>query len=519
MGYRGRPYTLGFDKGGLTYNKNIDLIAAESMVNGSKNINLVKMGREKRGGTAWYYSTAISGAVQLYGIHEFRLFDGTLYIVAVGSDGKIYNTRNSVIKSGWTTSEQYADFAELNDVLYIVNGHNVPEKWAGSGNTATLTNIPSDWVTGSVPKWIVKHGRGASERLWAGGCDNAPNRVYASANGTDDFSDANVISIDIDTEDGFGIVGAEEYGDRLLCFGKDKVYVIDDLDSDSINWGYDAAQWEGGASNFRLIEKTPNDVISMSENGQIYSVKALNNYGDYVAASLSKPAFIDEWIQEKLDMSKINQFHMAYDPTLRALKIFVVTLNKTEVDTALVYFIDRPPQEAWMIHDNTSYSSGYNASCSTMVRPSAGVQEVFTGDYSGMVWKLEQTARNDHGRGFYAGFKTPRLNFGNLRVTKKYKRGWAVVEGNGNYDLKVRYWIDGNYIEEQTISLTNFGGVLGAFILGSDVLGGDLYEEVSFNIGNRGKRIEFEFYNSEADQNFLISQLVVDHTFLGARPS
>ncbi len=519
MGYRGRPYILGLDKGGLTYNRNIDLIPPEDMVHGSKNMNLVKMGRSKRGGTTWYYTSTISSAVQLYGICEFRLFDGTLYVVAVGSDGKIYDSRNSTIKSGWTTSEQYAHFAVLDGSLYVVNGHNLPEKWTGSGAMTTLTNIPSDWAVGNSPKWTVKHGRGASERLWAGGCDNAPNRVYASANGSDDFSDANVITIDIDTGDGFGVVGAVEYGDRLLCFGKKKVYVIDDLDSDSINWGYDAAQWDGGAASFRLIAKTPNDVISMAENGQIYSVKALNNYGDYVAASLSKPSFIDEWIQEKVDLSKINQFHSVYDPTLRAVKFFVVMNNKTEIDTALVYFIDRAPEEAWMVHDNTSYDSGYTASCSTVVRPSAGVYEVFTGDYSGMVWKLEQNGRNDHGQGYYAGFKTPKLNFGDLRVTKKYKRGWFVVEGNGNYNLNVRYWIDGVYIEQQSVALTNFGGRLDYFTLGTDLLGGDLYEEVTFNIGNRGKRIEFEFFNSEADQDFLVSQLVVDYKALGARPS
>ena len=520
MGYKGNTYAIRFDKGGLNHNKNLDLVPPYAMIHPSRNLNLHRNGREKRGGTAHVYGAAISGTPQLLGAHDYTLVDGTQYIVVVGADGSIYRDNTNTIKTGWTTSEQYADFEVFANELYIVNGYNTPEKWTGTGNTTTLTAIPSDWTGSNQPQWIIKHGRGVSERLWAGGVASKPHTVYASVNNDgDDFSDANVVTIIIETGDGFGIVGAIEFGDRLLCFGKRRVYIIDDSSSTVADWGYSAAQWDGGAASFRLICRTPNDIVAMTEDGDVYSVAAAEAYGDYKAASIARPAFINEWIKEHLDLTRISQFHMLYDPALRAIKIFGVRKGQTTVDTALVYFVDRGAENGWMPHDNQSYVSGYSASCSALVRASAGDYKVYTGDYSGMLWKLEEANKNDNSNGFYGGFKTPYLPFDNVRRKKKYRRGWVVTEPKGDYDLVVDWWIDATQKTQRTVSLAGTGDVLGSFTLGTSLLGGTSFAEEAFDLGDIGKRIQFEIYNSAANYDFFLSQTLIDFKYIGGKPS
>lgn len=216
-------------------------------------------------------------------------------------------------------------------------------------------------------------------------------------------------------------------------------------------------------------------------------------------------------------MGYIDNFHAVYDPVLRAIKIFVVRAGQTTVDTALIYFIDRKPNEAWMVHDNQSATSGYSASCSALVRVSTGDYQIYTGGYAGVLWSLERADRNDNSSGHYAGFKTPNDPFGNPRVDKKYNCGWIVMQPKGNYNLTIDIWIDGEQQTQQTISMAGTGGTL-PFELGTDLLGGQEIIAEPFDIGNKGKRIQFEVYNSNADEDFFISQILVDYTVLGAGP-
>ena len=522
MLYKGETYRIPCSSGGFSHNPNIDMAQPTDMVHPSRNINLNEFGRRKRGGTAHIgdaaYDAAISGTPQIMGAYQFRLRNGTAYLIVAADDGKVYRAHDTTIKASGMSTSNFYDFETFENELYIVDGESTPEKWTGSGNTSTLTSVPSDW-SGDGPQWIAKHGRGVSERLWAGGLTAYPHRVYASVSGDgDDFSNTNVTTIDIETGDGFGIIGAVEYGDRLLCFGKRKVYVIDDSSLDTAEWGYDDAQWEGGAANFRLIVKTPNDIVAMMEDGEIYSVTSAEQYGDYKLASLTKDSFMHNWIKQYCRLSYINHFHSVYDPALRAIRIFVVRAGQTTVDTALVYFIDRAPKEAWAIQGNQDSTSGFSASCSAIVRVGTGDYQVYTGGYAGLLWRLEQANRNDNDEAYYAGFKTPNMAFDNPRVTKKYASGRVIMEPKGDYDLTIDSWIDGIQQTQRTISMAGIGGTL-PFVLGTDLLGGQELIDKEFDIKNIGKRIQFEFYNSNADEDFFISQILIDHEILGARLS
>jgi len=513
---------------GFNANPNIDGLPPTAIVSPSRNINLHEGGIGKRGGTAHVDAAAHSGAPRIVGIYDYTLIAGTQFVVRATGDGKIYKDITTTIKTGLGTNK-IADFAYFNNKLYFANGNDRPQVWDGAaGATTNLTNIPTDWTGTSFPKQLVIHGRGNSERMWAFACSSTPHIVYASKDndGTSEanFSDAEVKTTYISTDDGRGIVGGAEFQDRLFCFSNRKTYVIDDVDLNPANWGYEAAAWEGGAANHRLIIKTPNDIICMMEDGEVYSVLVAQTAGDYKAASLSRPSFIHTWIKANVDLSKIADFHANYDPLLRAIRIWVVRQGQTTIDTNLVYFIDRPVDAAWSIHDNQTSTSGHKAYCSGVIRQTVtGNYKLYTGDYAGFLWKIEEATRSDNGIGYYAGIRTPHLSFdagdtGLTRIRKRFDRGWVLTAPKGNHNLNISILLDGSDSITSSVSLQGAGGVLGSFVLGTDKLGGNEILDREYDIGMAGKRLQTELYNSNAGQDFFISQLMFDFVPLGARP-
>lgn len=522
MGYVGQTFRIGCERGGFSHNPNIDAGQPTDMVSPSRNINYEENGRRKRGGTSHLYGAAISGTPEIMGLYDFTLRDSTNHVIIATNAGKVYRDNTNTIKASGMSTSNFFDFETFDNELYIADGENTPEKWTGSGNTSTLTDIPSDWTGSNFPQQLIAHGRGASRRLWALGCPTTQHTIYASANGDgDDFSDANVTTINIETGDGFGIVGGIEFGDRLIAFGKNRTYVVDDLDPNTANWGYQEAQWFGGVANFRLLCRTPNDVIAMTEDGNIYSVTSAEQYGDYLAASLSRPAFINEYIKNDINLAQMSKFHMIYDPTLRAVRVFVVRSGNAgnTVDTCLMYYIDRDPKEAWTIHGNWTNASGFDASSAAVFRTGVGDWEVYSGDYGGNVWKLEQANRSDNNQAYYGGFRTPIMNLDDPRKKKQIKRVWTVTKPEGAWDISLDWWVDGAVGTTKAISLAGAGAVLGSFTLGTSLLGGNDLINTAVDLGNIGTRLQLEFYNSTVNQDFFISQVLIDYKPLGAEPA
>lgn len=489
------------------------------MIHPTRNLNLHEKGRGKRGGTSHVNSTTVSGTPQIVGLHDFTLKNGNQFLVVATGDGKLYKNFTETIKTGLGINLPVW-MVPSDDTLFFCNGYNRPQTWDGSAaSTSDITSIPADWSGTNFPKQMIIHGRGASERMWAVGCPSNIYEIYASENADfKDFSDGNVITLKINVGDGYGIVGAVEFGDRLICFSKRKAYVIDDSDTDTSNWGWQAAQWEGGVGNHRLIVRTPNDIVCMMEDGTIFSVLAAQEYGDYRSASLTKPSDMDKWIKDNIRLSEIDKFHGIYDPVMRAIKYFVIRNGETQADTALVYFVDRGPQEGWMVHDNKDYASGYSASSSCVFRKSVDGFKVYTGDYSGFVWELERANKNDNNNAYYGGWLDAPNPFDNPRTTKKYKRGWLVTQPEGNYNVSIKTFIDGVEQSTETVLLSGAGGILGSFILGTSALGGREILVKPYDLGYVGNRIQTEVFNSNANEDFYISKTMTDFKELGAKP-
>jgi hypothetical protein len=253
----------------------------------------------------------------------------------------------------------------------------------------------------------------------------------------------------------------------------------------------------------------------MMEDGEIYSVSAAESYGDYKAASLTRPAYIHEWIKDNINLAQIEKFHAVYDNGLRAILFFMVTTGNTEVDTCLAYFIDRGAQRGWAILQNETYTSGYDCSCSAQVREGVGDWKIYTGGYGGYVWSLNESSRNDNGNPFYGGITTPWLSMEDARISKRFDNLF-IVTSEDNYNLLANYSVDGTYIGQLSLSTSASGTKLDDFMLDDDYLAESSIADNIGRIGIIGKRIKFEIFNSELNEDFIMSQLLIDFIPTGA---
>jgi len=524
MGVKGQSYQLDFLSGGFQHNPNSDSIPDNSMVDPSRNINLHTGGRKKRGGTQKVFSTPIAGTPEMRALFYFTKSNNVNALVTGTANGKIIklvNAANVELKSGLTVDSQ-PWMETFNDVMYFCNGADKVQTWDGvAGATSDLGTPPTDWGTAS-PKVILKHSRQNSLRLAAIGAPGKENNLYVSDT-SGSFADANVTVFRIDSGDPRGLVGLVEFGERLIIFSRNFAFILDDDDLSIANWGYVRTQWTGGAGSQRLIVKTPNDVLVMTADGEVYSISTVTDFGDYKYASLLKPSWLHDWMVENVDFTKLStDGHGVYDPILRAVKFFVPRLGQTEVDTCIVYFLDRRPGEEWSIHDTEAAGdiSGYRASCSTYGPDINNNFFVLTGNYLGNTWKLEQPELRDGASGgYYAGFFTPHLHFGNPRQRKAYRGTQIVARPEGDYYLTIRWIVDGADRGLKTTSLAGIGGIYGSGVFGTAVYGGQSLIQSAFETRAIGTRIQYEIFNQNANEDFFVTRLMCDFKPLGTRPT
>lgn len=530
MPYKGETFIVQCDTGGFTANPNTDILRPTSII-GGKNINYHQGGKRKRKGTTKVNGTAVSGAPQITGGIDYNLINGNQFQVFATNDGKIYKNSTTTVKTG-LTANKVSNFCIFNNLVYHTNTQETIQTWDGAAaGTSAIANPAADWGAGNQPSQLLVHGRGNSERLVAIGDITQPEAVYLSANGSDNFV-TNVVKISIKESTGHGgIVGGVDFGDTLFLFSRRQAYLLNDTSLTTADWGYETAQWTGGVIHHRGICKTPNDVFCMSEDMDIYSITAVQMKGDYRAASVARPAFIDQWIRDNCKVSQVSKFHLIYDSIRRAVLVFLVSNNSTSntVDICLPFYIDRPVEEAWGVPlDNFSYANGYQASCAFPVRKLAGNYVIYTGDYSGFIWELE-LGTTDNGNAFYNGLILPYNSASNVRISKRWDNLWLVVIPYTDTTLSVRVWIDGHLVVGEDNLITEANELLLTedsfqIVTESEMLWNltfstnvDLVEDAT-EIGKFGKRIKVEIYNETTTSDYLLSQVLFDFVPLGALP-
>jgi hypothetical protein len=508
MGYRGITARIPFDKAGFQPGRDTEFLLPFALVEPTCNVNFHEGGISKRGGTQPFLTAAITGTPAIRGLFQFRKQNGTDFLLFADANGKVYyDGVSNILKSGLSTSN-YFSFSVFDDEVFICDGANIPQYWDGSAaNTSAITGVATSWASDGYPFQGVPH----SNRM---AYINKKGVYLSDIDNAKDASDANVKYIPIYSES--GLVGGYDWGGTLFAFSKTKAYIVDDSDLDPDNWGYREAIWEGGVAHWRLITKAGNNLYLMSDEGFVYTLQAVQATGDYQQVNLTRPAYIDRWIRQNVTKSNVEAFSSVYDRSLRAITYFV-QVGGVNTNTGLKYFIERPPEVAWVPHNNTTQDSGFKASVSTEVRTAIGEYKIYTGDFSGQIWKHEQTEQSDNDLDYNSTVKLKPLNMDNPRMYKHFREGRIRAAASGNFTLTIRVWVDGSRKEDIDLTFAGSGALFGSAILGTSVFASDSIVPVFFDLGYYGFDIQFEILNSTAGQDFFLSELLIDFKEMAAR--
>lgn len=503
MGYSGQTYRLPLANAGFRPGTNTRSLEPTDLVI-CRNLDFVNNGLETRGGTEKMNTTALTGAPEGRGGFDFQLSSSSHKVFAT-SDGKLYKNTSSTIKTGMSTAN-YFSFDVFDGELVVCDGDTTPQTWDGSaGSTSNLTTPAADWSGSNQPFQVITHGKGESRRAWYLYRRSAYYSVNANAK---DVDSAGAGKITIATDDARDLSGGVAFQDKLFLFSKMKSYLIDDADADVANWGYQSAPWEGGAAHWRVVVKTPYDLLIMAEDGEIYSVRAAQEYGDYKAASITKESFIDAWFRDNVDLEYIEKFHACYDRRQRCVRFWVVRSGQTTPDTCLKFYVDRSLKNAWSLDDNLSTSSGFKAACSYPCKDTDGIFRIYTVDHAGFQWRLGASSRSDEGNAYYTGFKIAPNFMENPRIRKHFRRLLLSLRHYGTHAVNVRVGVDGQTASMQSIES---GEETLAFSWAFPVTFSDpgLFEQ-KIDFGSYGKWIDAEVYTNGENEGFFCGDLQID---------
>lgn len=508
MGYRGNTTRMPLNQSGFQHPRNTDLIVAPALIEPTRNVNMHEGAIGKRGGTSHYLSN-LAGASIVRGLHQY-LKPGAQFILFHTALGRLYHTDETHELANGLSGSNFPCIINFDDLAFYCDGASTPRWWDGAALTAATITTPASW-SGNMPFQFIPHSFAASHRLWA----LTPDSAWASKlNDGTDFSDAQVQQVRIFTEG--GLVGGADFGGTLFVWSRTKGYIVDDQDVDPTNWGYHEVLWEGGVAHWRLICKAANELYLMTEDGLIYSIRGVQATGDYESAQLTRPANIDRWIREKTSLSSIEKFHAKYDRKLRAIKYFV-QVGGSNPNTALTYFIDRDPAIAWVPHDNNQASSGYDAACSAEVRNGTGDYQIWTGDWAGNIWKLEQSIRSDNGAAYAAGPKFKRIDFDKPRNWKHFRSCRLRSTAQGNFHLTIRVWVDGVRKADIPVVVTGQGAAFDFARFDEAVFSAEDLIPTDFEIGAYGYDIQLEILNEESGEDFFHAEIEFNWKDCGVR--
>ncbi len=514
--FTGERYALALND---SFNGNEDLtsIPAGQFATGTRNGNIHNGGFEKRGGTAVVGNQITSGIKSLGGGQLVKRSTGTRHLYFAADNGNVYRDEVSIL-SGRDVAA-YTHFTPIDDKMFLANGVDLVKVDTGSA-VATIATPAADWSGSVQPKKFVVHTKQASRRAFAWGVPGKENVLYYSSTGSFEvFSGGTSGTVFVDFRHGEGIIDCVSKDGALWIFGKEETFVLEDSSATISDWGSLRASFAGGVHSPRLLTVAHNNIFAMNTQGDIYEVQTAEQIRDFQQASITESFFIHSYIKTNWDLTKISQFHMAYEPKTRSLRIFGVRQSQTVADECLVYYIT---QGKWApIHDaldNASTNgSGYKAAASFTAQASDGTKRLYTQDYNGRTWELESSTKSDNSNAYTSVAITPWLDFDLAGVEKRYPYATLSYKSLGDYDVDILWSIDGFNQTSQTISLAANGAVLDSFILDTDALAVVGVSEQEFELGNIGRKIRVQISNDGAGEDFLLSQVIFPFQVRGVR--
>ena len=447
------------------------------------------------------FSTATTWGVT--NLTDWQKAGGAKYLVAVADDGNIRHadigttTTFTSQATSWgapsSQEEWWSGIASLDNVLYVSRRDG--NTWSFDGTTWTeITDYTLSGGGSEFPR--AAHLLSLHERLFAANIDNGGtlyrSRIQFSnpgAAGVWDVEDW----IDVSPDDGQQITAMVAYGESIIIFKENSVYVLSGTDATSFTlYPLDA---EVGTVSPRSVHPSANFLLFFDAKAGVYS---------FDGADFKK---IDEKISlHLLDGMNYSAAYKAAGYVYRDHYYLSVPWGTNTDNTRM--FVRDMRTAAW-----TQWTYGVNAY--TLIEA-----DLYGGEASGAggVYKLKDGVTDD-GATISSYFETAWLSPENEAVRGRLRRvDWAFA-AVGDIDVTVELYRDfgTNMYKSQTINTLPGGGIWGTMVWGTGTwgLGVDQIFRRTVGWGWRWRTIKFKVIDANASGGFQLNRLNIHHSSLG----
>lgn len=402
-------------------------------------------------------------------------------------------------------------------IFFFSGGVSQVQVCPGDQNTfLPISNPAADWPNptassnpqSNFPKFGLIH-RGS---LWA----FAKSVAYKSNPANhEDFQTTNAILINnVGPGEGGDIVGAFVYKSRLFVFKQgDFVYYLNDTDNSSTNWYFTKFSEGFGIANWHSGCQVLDDYLVGNVTNTITSYQATQNFGSVVQGDIFKKARVSQYFRGNTTPAG-TPFQQAMFYPEKGLALFTAKTKYRQNNDGLIQIdVSDPSQPKYGFWNHLA------PDCLNLRRDLNNIPRPMYGASDGYIYLMDREDRSvgamGSGSAYTGEFKTAYTNLGWLDANLTHKtKNWdflgVTFTPEGNHNLSVDVWIDGRFSETITFSMTQDSNYLGAFQLGTSILGG---AEEEFTIikplHGMGREISFRGYNSVNNENFRVSKFTI----------
>jgi hypothetical protein len=406
--------------------------------------------------------------------------------------------------------------------MFLFSSVNQVQARPGVGNFAPITTPPADWAgAGNFPTFGCVH----VQRMFGGGNASDPHRLYYSM--TTDHqvytggSGAGAAgTIPIYPGQGERLVGAYSIRGALILWKYPLgIYVLITQDPDPTTWSVEVLSRSVGGVNGDAIIQVENDLLYVDRSGAIHSLTATNDFGDFNTSNVSEVGNMQPFFKDNINRGKLQRAKALWYSNKRQAWFFMPRSNSDVPDIRIQLAFPTLQQQQQTGPTPRFFMSRRDSANAIWLRPdnTDGLLKPTIGSEDGCIYQLDDDARNKKGVGYPIQFSTAStdLSFVNPALATKQKNGQfleIVYEPEGEWDLLVDTFWDDIYTETLAFTMGGAGGVLGSFVLDSDLLGAAGIRESRRRVAGSGRRFKITCTNDGVNQNVSLAEFHLSFT-------
>lgn len=533
------PITLG--KKGYYGTENVNDIPYDALTNAAE-IRYDNNTLRKAPGLSLYNSNAISGTPDILGGIDWRPDSATQRIVTACSDGKLYKEVSGdldsvTLETGLTISEPVffleagQEVAANNRKLFRFIKGIAPKYLSGDGSSLTaITGAPTDWSGSDQPAAAIYH----DFRVWAWGNKNYPHSLYPSTiTDHSDFSSESFLTVDVFPGEGDYVAAAHSIASstRLYVFKYPLgMYWTDTSNVTQLSFApvIRIRRDIGMAGPLGITKVGSLGTWLIGSDGHIYSLESIYNPDtDLKDGSITFKLNLGSWIRNNVSLSKLKHAKLIWDSNRQEVTAYYTSVTSSGLnDLALVINLQDPSTPRVSIEHRGEYFQ------TVFYRiESDGYLQIYCGGTGGLIYKANQPNRAVNTTGYTGSFTLPATDFAwlNPAIAPREKLlEWIefTIVPTGAYNLTVEVYADGVLSGTYSVTLGSAGSSLDdtstelapATAPETDfILGGLDPVPHKFKVAARGRRFHVKCYNSSANQDFAISEVLYYFKVLGVK--